>query len=294
MRIVLAGASGFLGRRLTTVLTAGGHRLTTLVRREPDDPNEVRWDPDAAILDRSVLEGADAAVNLCGVGVGDKRWTSDYKRLIRSSRINSTSVLASACADVGVPALINASAVGYYGDTGDHRVDESDPAGHSFLAGVCLDWEAATGAASAAGVRVAMLRSGLILGDDGGLVPRLRTVVRLYAGGRLGSGKQFFPWVSVTDEVDAIVHLLTHDVGGPVNIVAPGLVTNAEFMKVFGHHLGRPTPWWVPSIGLHVVLGEFADELIAGQGAVPMVLQDSGFTFTHPALDEALTAELGR
>ena len=295
MRIVLAGAGGFIGTRLESVLTAGGHQLTRLVRRPTEGPDQVRWDPDGGVLDRSVLDGADAVVNLCGVGVGDRRWTDSYKRLILASRVNPTSLLAEVCAERGVPALVNASAVGYYGDTGDRHVDEGAAAGTSFLAGVCARWEAATAGARDGGTRVVILRSGLVLGGDGGLVPRLRTVVNLYAGGRLGSGKQYFPWISATDEVNAIVHTLDHDeIEGPVNPVAPGLVTNAEFMKAMGRHLGRPTPWWVPSIALHMVLGEFADELIAGQGAEPGVLERTGFTFDHPTLDEALTAELGR
>ena len=295
MRIVLAGASGFIGTRLESVLTAGAHAVTRLVRRPPEGPDEVRWDPDSEILDRSVLDGADAVINLCGVGVGDRRWTNSYKRLILTSRVNPTRLLAEVCAERRVPVLVNASAVGYYGDTGERHVDETDPPGTSFLAGVCVAWEDATDAARAGGTRVAMMRSGLVLGADGGLVPRLRRVIDLYAGGRLGAGTQYFPWISATDEVNAIVHALTHDdVAGPVNPVAPGLVTNAEFTKALGRHLGRPTPWWVPSIALHVVLGEFADELVAGQGAEPEVLNRSGFTFEHPTLDEALTAELGR
>jgi len=295
VRIVLAGASGFIGSRLQSVLTAGGHQITRLVRRPPQEPDEVHWDPDSGILDRSVLDGADAVINLCGVGVGDHRWTDSYKQLILTSRVNPTRLLAEVCAERDVPVLVNASGVGYYGDTGARHVDENGPIGTSFLAGVCGQWEAATHAARDGGARVVLLRSGLVLGADGGLIPRLRTVVKLYAGGRLGSGTQYFPWISATDEVNAIVHALTHDdVRGPVNPVAPGLVTNAEFMKALGRQLGRPTPWWVPSIALHVVLGEFADELIAGQGAEPAALIRTGFTFEYPALDEALTAELGR
>src|SRR6478735_11527193 len=141
VRIVLAGASGFIGTRLESVLTAGGHRLTRLVRRPTEGPDQVRWDPDSGILDRSVLDGADAVINLCGVGVGDRRWTDSYKRLILSSRINPTRLLAEVCAERGVPVLVNASAVGYYGDTGQRHVDETDPAGTSFLAGVCVAWE---------------------------------------------------------------------------------------------------------------------------------------------------------
>ncbi len=189
--------------------------------------------------------------------------------------------------------LVNASGIGYYGDRGEEPVDESTGSGDTFLAGLCRDWEAATAPARGGGTRVAICRSGLVLGKDGGLVPRLGLVIKLFAGGRLGSGKQYFPWVSATDEIDAMLHLLTADVEGPVNIVAPEQVTNAQFTKEFGRHLHRPTPWWVPGFALHTVLGEFAEELLGGQRAVPGALDASGFVFTHPRLAEALTAELG-
>ena len=292
-RIVLAGASGFLGGRLRAVLTAAGHDLTILVRREPSGPDEVRWDPDSGAFDDGVLDGADAVVNLCGAGVGDHRWTDSYKRLLLTSRVRPTSLLAEGCARAGVPVLLNASGIGCYGDTGDREVTEDEPFGHTFLARLCRHWEAETRPAADAGTRVVLLRSGLVLGGDGGLIPRLRTVLKLYAGGRLGSGRQYFPWVSVTDEVGAMLHLLDHDVEGPVNIVAPQQVTNAEFTRELGRQLHRPTPWWVPGVALHVVLGEFADELLGGQRAVPAVLDTSGYTFAEPDLAQALAAELG-
>ncbi len=293
MHIIAAGASGFLGTRLLTKLRSAGHRVTQLVRSPPSGADQVRWDPDGGKLGTAVLNGADAVVNLCGVGVGDKRWTPAYKALIRTSRVNPTRLLAGSCAEAGVPVLINASGIGYYGPRGDEVVDESGHAGTTFLAGVCVDWENATAAARDAGARVVSLRTGLVLGRDGGLLPKLTLLTKLYAGGRLGSGKQYFPWISATDEIDAMEFLLTADVSGPVNLTGPAPVTNAEFTRELGRQLRRPTPWMVPKVALDLVLGEFAGEVIAGQNAIPAALTGAGFTFSHATLAEALRAELG-
>lgn len=293
MKIIAAGASGFLGHRLLQQLQSAGHQVTQLVRSAPSGADQVRWNPDAGSLDTAVLEGADAVVNLCGVGVGDKRWTPEYRELIRTSRIRPTELLAGACAQVGVPVLVNASAVGYYGPRGDERIDETADAGTSFLARVCIDWENATAPADAAGVRVVHLRTGLVIGHEGGLLPKLVLLTKLFAGGRLGSGRQYFPWISATDEIDAIVHLLTADVSGPVNLTGPAPVTNAEFTTELGRRLRRPTPWVVPKFALRAVLGEFAEEIVSGQNAVPTVLAESGFTFSHPTLPAALQSETG-
>ncbi len=292
MHVVAAGVSGFIGTRLTAALAGAGHRVTRLVRSGPAGPGESSWDPDAGRIDPDVLAGADAVVNLCGVGVGDKRWTDDYKRLILSSRVNPTRLLAAECARVGVPTLINASAVGYYGPHGSEVVTEQTPAGQTFLAGVCTQWEGATVAASRAEVRVANVRTGLVLGAEGGLLPQLSLLTRLMLGGRLGSGQQYFPWISATDEVAAIVHLLSAPVHGPVNLTGPYPVTNAEFTKELGRALRRPAPWMVPGFALHLVLGQFAGETLTGQRAVPTVLHESGFEFAHRTLPEALAAEL--
>lgn len=292
MHIIAAGASGFVGSRLVTALRADGHRVTQLIRAAPSAADQVRWDPDGGKLGPAVLRDADAVINLCGAGVGDKRWTPAYKELIRSSRVRPTELLAKTCAEAGVPVLVNASAVGYYGPCGDELVDESAHAGTTFLAGVCVDWENATAAATAGDVRVVSIRTGLVLGREGGLLPKLGLLTKLFANGRLGSGRQYYPWISATDEVNAISFLLTADVAGPVNLTAPTPVTNAEFTRELGRALHRPTPWVVPKFALSAVLGEFAGEVTTGQNAVPTVLTKAGYSFSHPTLPEALAAEL--
>lgn len=292
MYIVAAGVSGFLGTRLTAALTDAGHRVTRLVRSDPTGPDESLWNPHTGDLDSAVFDGADAVVNLCGVGVGDHRWTDEYKHLIMSSRVNPTRVLAGECARLGIPVMLNASGVGYYGPHGMEIVTEQTPAGDTFLAGICVQWEGATQQAQDADVRVVNLRSGLVLGGDGGLLPKLSLLTRLMLGGTLGSGKQYFPWISATDEINAMLHLLTAPVHGPVNMTGPYPVTNEQFTKELGKALGRPAPWVVPGIALKVVLGEFAEEILAGQRALPIVLHESGYEFTHRTLADALAAEL--
>lgn len=292
MYIVAAGVSGFLGTRLTTALTSAGHRVTRLVRSDPSGPDESLWNPHTGDLDSAVFDGADAVVNLCGVGVGDHRWTDEYKHLILSSRVNPTRVLAGECARLGIPVMLNASGVGYYGPHGMEIVTEHTPAGDTFLADVCVQWEGATAPARDADVRVVNLRSGLVLGADGGLLPKLTLLTRLMLGGTLGSGKQYFPWISVTDEINAMIHLLTAPVHGPVNMTGPYPVTNEQFTKELGRALGRPAPWMVPGFALKAVLGEFAEEVLAGQRALPIVLHESGYEFTHRTLADALAAEL--
>ncbi len=292
MHIVAAGVSGFLGSRLTESLTTAGHHVTQLVRSGPAGPGQSVWDPDAGRVENAVFEGADAVVNLCGVGVGDHRWNDDYKRLIISSRVNPTRLLAAAAARHHVPVLVNASGIDYYGPRGQEIVTEDFPPGDTFLAHTCVQWEGATDAARDGGVRVVNLRTGLVLGKDGGLLPKLALLTRLMLGGKLGSGRQYFPWISVTDEIAAMVHLLTAPVYGPVNLTGPYPVTNAEFTKELGRALHRPAPWFVPAVALRVVLGEFASDVLGGQRAVPTKLHDSGFEFTHRQLPEALAAEL--
>ena len=292
MHIIVAGASGFLGKRLLARLDANGHQVTQLVRRAPIGPGQALWDPDKGELHRAVLEGADAVINLCGVGVGDKRWNAAYRELIRSSRVRPTKLLAAASAEVAVPVLINASAVGYYGPRGAEEIDETAGAGTSFLAGVCVDWENATKPAADAGVRVVYLRTGLVLGKEGGLLPKLTLLTKLLAGGKLSSGHQYFPWISATDEIGGILHLLASDVTGPANLTGPQPVTNAEFTKALGHELRRPTPWIVPQFALQLAVGDFAEEIVAGQNAIPRVLTESGYAFAHPTLEAALRSEL--
>lgn len=296
MQVVLAGASGFIGSALQDSLRADGHRLTTLVRRPTSEPDAGSWDPARGRLDPELLRHADAVICLSGVGVGDRRWTDSYKRQIVASRIDSVGTIARAVAGLPAgerpPVLLAASAVGYYGDTGDREVDESAPPGDSFLSEVCAQWEAAAEPARQAGVRVTHLRSGLVLAAGGGLLKQLVPLVRAGIAGKLGNGRQFFPWISLNDEVRAIRFLLEHDLSGPVNLTAPDPARNAEFTKALGRALHRPTFLPVPGLAARIALGEFANEVLTGQRAVPRRLLDSAFTFTHPTLEDALRAEL--
>jgi uncharacterized protein (TIGR01777 family) len=293
MQVLLAGASGLIGPALRSGLQADGHTVRTLVRREPTGAHEDRWDPAAGLMDPGVLDGVDVVVCLSGAGVGDKRWTAKYKKTIVDSRVDTVSTIATTMNKTGSTAkLVCASAVGYYGDTGDTRVDESAPAGSGFLADVCTRWERAADPARAAGVTVTHLRTGLVLAKQGGLLPRLGLIVKLGIGGRLGSGRQYFPWISLTDELAAIRFVMEHDLPGPVNLTGPNPVTNAEFTKTLGAALHRPTIFPVPGFAARLVLGEFAGDVLTGQNAVPAALEGAGFRFTHPQLADALDSEL--
>ncbi|GAA1999682.1 uncharacterized protein (TIGR01777 family) [Nakamurella flavida] len=297
--------SGFLGTRLSTALTGRGDEVVHLVRRAPTAPHEVRWDPDAGDLPAGVLDGADAVVNLCGVGVGDHRWTDDYKKQILTSRVRPTTLLAAAAAGAGLPTLINASGSGYYGNRGDEIMTEESGQGTTFLAEVCGEWEGATAPAVDAGTRVVLLRTAPVVGQGGDLLTKLSLLTKLMLGGKLGDGRQYLPWISLTDQIAAILFLLDADgstrggasgadatrVAGAVNMAAPHPVTNAEFTRTLGSVLNRPTPWVVPGFALHLILGQFAEEILGGQRAVPEVLTRAGYAFAHPTLAAALRAE---
>lgn len=295
MRVVIAGSSGLIGTALVAALRGRGHDVTRLVRRTPAGPDESQWEPARASIDPATLDGADAVVNLCGVGIGDKRWSGAYKQLVRDSRITPTEVLAKAAADAGVPTLVNASGINFYGDTGDRVVDESAPVGQGFLAEVCRDWENATSAASNAGVRTMLLRSGVVLSQRGGMLGKLRPLYLFALGGRLGSGRQYFPWISLTDEVGAIIYGIEHDsLRGPVNMVGPAPITNAQFNSAMSRAVHRPAPWVVPGFALKAVIGEFADEaILTGPRAIPRALEDAGYTFEHNTVGEALRVAVG-
>ncbi|MGI5519391.1 TIGR01777 family oxidoreductase [Micromonospora sp. CA-259024] len=297
MRILLAGASGFLGTWLADRLTADGHQIMRLVRRPPRGPQERRWDPAAGQLDPAAVAGADAVVNLAGAGVGDKRWNDDYRRLIRTSRVDSTSTLATTLAGLPVAdrprVLLNSSAVGWYGDTGDRVVEEDAPAGEGFLADVCRVWEAATRPAEDAGVRVIRLRTGLPLHHGGGLLKPQLLPFKLGIAGRLGSGRQWLPWISMADWLDAVRFLLEHDdIAGPVNVVGPNPVTNAEFTRELSRQLHRPAIIPIPALALKVALGGFAHEALTSTRVLPGVLTSAGYPYQHPHLPEALRAAL--
>ncbi|WP_433209173.1 TIGR01777 family oxidoreductase [Dactylosporangium sp. CS-047395] len=289
MQILIAGASGFLGQRLIPHLRAAGHQVTPLVRRPPR-PGEVRWDPTAGVLDATVVAAADAVINLAGAGVGDKRWTAQYKKVLVDSRVDTTRTLAMAIAAAQTKprVLLNSSAVGFYGDTGDREVDETSPAGEGFLADLCKVWEAATHPAEDAGTRVALLRTGFPLDPAGGLLKPIAMQFRLFAGGRMGSGKQYLPWISVPDWLRAVEFVLERELSGPVNLTGPDPVTNAEFSEALGRVMHRPNLFPVPGFALRAAVGEFGGEALASQRVLPAVLVREGFPFAHRTVEAAL------
>jgi uncharacterized protein len=298
MRVGITGSSGLIGTALARHLREGGHEAVAIVRRQPRG-DEIGWDPAAGTIDRTALGGLDAVVHLAGAGIGDKRWTDAYKRELVESRVQGTTVLAEALAELvgdGPPTLISGSAIGYYGDAGDAELDEQSPAGEGFLADVCRAWEAATEPAEQAGVRVAHIRTGIVLSRHGGALKKMLPLFKIGAGGRFGNGKQWMSWISIDDEVAAIEHLLTSSVRGAVNVTAPGAVRNAEFASVLGDVLKRPTLLPVPAFGPRLLLGgELADALLFdGQRVAPRVLLADGYRFEHTDLASALRSVLAR
>jgi uncharacterized protein len=295
VRVLVAGSSGLIGTALVAHLRETGHEVLRLVRRTPAAPDERGWDPPAGRVDGGALDGVDAVVGLGGLGIGDRPWTGTRRQQLRDSRSEPTEVLAAAVAEHGVPSFLSASGVGYYGDTGDRVTDESSPSGQGFLAGVCRDWEAATAKAQEGGARVVLLRTGLVFSHSGGLLGRLRPLFKGFLGGRLGSGRQYMPWISLDDEVGAIRFLLENqDVRGPVNLTGPAPVTNAEFTAAFAAAVGRPQSIPVPEFAIKGVLGAFGEELLLyGQRAVPAKLQEHGYQFRHNSVSEALAAAVG-
>jgi hypothetical protein len=292
MRIAISGASGLIGSALVRSLRENDHSVLRLVRRTPRAEDELGWDPAARRLDPSALDDVDAVVNLSGAGVGDRRWTAAYKRKLVTSRLDTTETLAAAMAEAKPRprVLLSASGVNWYGDTGTTVVDETAPKGTGFLAELVREWEGATAVAEAAGVRVVHLRTGPVLAPSGGLLAPVIPLFKAGLGGRLGSGEQYLPWISLADEVAAIRFLLeAGDITGAVNLTAPAPVTNAEFTKVLAGVLHRPAVLPVPAFALRIALDGFADEgALISLRVVPRVLQDHGFTFRHEDVESAL------
>jgi uncharacterized protein len=296
MRVAVTGSAGLIGSALVRSLRSDSHDVVRLVRRTPGAPDEAEWDPKRSYVDTAAIEGCDAMVHLAGAGVGDHRWTSRYKQEIRDSRVLGTTTIAKAIASLERPphVLVNASAVGYYGDTGDRVVDESAPPGTGFLARVCQDWEAATAAAQNAGVRTVIARTGLVVASGGGAWGKLFPLFKAGLGGRLGSGRQYWSFIALHDHIAALRHLIdTEALSGPVNLTAPEPVTNDEATAAMGAVLHRPTVAAVPAPVLRIALGDFAQEVLTGQRAVPRRLLDSGFSFAFPHIDDAIRAALG-
>jgi uncharacterized protein (TIGR01777 family) len=297
MKIGITGASGLIGTPLVSSLRGEGHDVVRFVRGTTSAADERSWDPSSRQLDPASLADLDAVIHLAGAGVADKRWTSSYKEVVLDSRVDGTTAVATAMAAAqGPQVLLSASAVGWYGDTGDRLTDETGPTGDGFLAEVCRQWEASTAPAEAAGVRVAHLRTGIVLSPGGGALGKQLPIFKAGLGAPFGDGRQWNSWISLRDELAAISHCLTADVSGPVNLVSPAPVTNREFTKVLGKVLGRPTlPIAVPGFVLQAALGPFAQEgLLTGQRLAPTVLEQSGFRFADAELEPALRALLDR
>jgi uncharacterized protein (TIGR01777 family) len=296
--IAITGASGMIGRALVDRLRENGKRVRRLMR-SPDraSPDDIIWDPTRGTLDPRALEGAEVVVNLAGEPIA-QRWTGARREAIRESRVRGTELLSRAIAalDRKPSVLLSGSAVGYYGDRGDESVDEESASGTDFLAGVARDWESATAAARDAGVRVVLLRTGIVLAPHGGALERLLPPFRLGVGGPIGSGRQWMSWIALDDHLRAMEHAIaTVGLHGPVNLVAPNPVTNAEFAATLGRVLDRPALVPVPSFALELLYGEMArTTILAGQRVLPRKLLRSGFHFAHPALEEALRFELAR
>ena len=288
--VAIAGSSGLIGSALAAALRAADHPVLRIVRRTPANSEELHWNPASGEFDVDALAGVDAVVNLCGVNVGKRRWSGAFKQSLRDSRITPTEVLSAAVADAGVETLINASAVGYYGDTGSRVVDETASAGEGFLAQLCVDWEAATLPAEDAGARVVLLRTGVVVAPAGGALRPMRPLFSVGLGARLGSGRQYMSWISLEDEVRALLFAISQPaLSGPVNLTGPAPVTNAEFTTAFGRAVDRPTPLTLPGFAVRAALGEFADEgLLTGQRAIPAALERAGFQFHHNTIGEAL------
>ena len=297
MKIAITGASGLIGRPLVLLLRQQGHDVVRLVRGDRPQlaADELPWDPTQHRLDPHHLADVDAVIHLAGAGVADHRWTTAYKKQVLDSRVQGTTTVALALAAVAGPprVLLSASGIGCYGNTGDRLIDEKSPLGQGFLADVCRAWEGATRPAEQAGVRVAHLRTGIVLSAGGGALGKQLPIFKAGLGAPLGNGRQWLSWISLHDELAAISHLLTAEVHGPVNLVAPAPVTNREFTKALGKALRRPTlPVPIPGFVLRAAVGEFVGELLGGQRLVPKALQDSGFAFTHATLESALRASL--
>lgn len=295
MRVAITGASGLIGSALVPALRDRGHEVIRLVRRATKTPDEVRWDPTTGYVDAEGFVGIDGVIHLAGAGVGDRRWTDAYKAEIRASRVLGTRTIATAMArqspSPGV--LVCGSAIGYYGDTGDRAVTETSPQGHGFLADVVADWESAAAPAVEGGIRVAYARTGLVVSDKGGAWKRLLPIFRLGLGGKIGSGQQFWSFISLRDEVTALISLLEQPTySGPVNLTAPVPVTNAEVTAAMGSLLHRPTVLSVPSFALKIALGEFSSDVLGSQRVLPTVLEASQFTWADPTIESAIRSTL--
>lgn len=295
MRIAVTGSTGLIGTALVRSLRADGHEVCRLVRRPAQREDEVMWDPKRQYVDADGLAGCEAVVHLAGAGVGDRRWTETYKKEIRESRVLGTAAIAETVASLDTPpkVLVSGSAIGIYGDTGERPVDEDAPPGDGFLPSVCVEWEEAAAPAQEAGVRTVFARTGLVVAREGGAWGRLFPLFKAGLGGRLGSGRQYWSFISMHDQVAALRHLIdTESLSGPVNLTAPQPLTNREVTEAMGRVLRRPTLFTVPAPALRIALGELSSDVLGSQRALPRRLEESGFAFAFPEIDDTLRAAL--
>jgi uncharacterized protein (TIGR01777 family) len=285
-RIAISGSSGLIGTALVGHLKSEGHTVQRLVRRAPVASDEVQWDPQTGFVDLAPLAGVDAIIHLAGVGVGDKRWTKKFKSEILNSRLLGTTAIAKAVAELKPAVFISASAIGWYGESGNRAVVETDRVGDDFLAAVCREWESA--ADLAGDVRTVKIRTGLVLDPTGGALGKMLPLFRLGFGGKLGSGKQWWSWITLHDQIRAMVFALENPISGPVNVTSPNAVTNQEFTSALARALHRPALFPAPAIALKIALGGFSSEVLGSKKVIPHVLQEAGFTWDYPHITEAL------
>jgi uncharacterized protein (TIGR01777 family) len=299
LTVAITGASGLIGQNLQHFLTTGGHRVIRVVRDSRETGEDVAyWNPATGEIDKDRLIGVDAVVHLAGTSIADGRWSDDRKRSILASRVMGTELIAKTLAGLrgGPRTLISASAVGYYGDRGQERLDEGSSSGKGFLAEVCRAWEGATASAVQAGIRVVLLRTGIVLSPAGGALGQMLLPFKMGVGGRIGSGKQFLSWIDLDDVVGLIYHALyTESLRGPVNGTAPHPVTNATFSAALGRALGRPTVIPVPALAVKAAFGQLGTELLLwGQRVLPQKATESSFQFFYEGVEESLRFQLGK
>ncbi len=293
-RIAITGASGLIGSALVGHLKSQGHTVQRLVRREANSSDEIKWDPKTGYVDIEALRGVDAVIHLAGVGVGDKRWSKKYKAEILNSRLLGTTAIANAILQVQPSLFICASAIGWYGESGNRGVVESDSSGDDFLAAVCREWEAAADLAGT-NVRVVKIRTGLVLDPTGGALGKMLPLFRIGLGGKLGSGKQWWSWITLHDHIRAIDFILSHkNIEGPVNVTSPNPVTNQEFTSALARAMKRPALFPAPAIALKLALGGFSSEILGSKKVIPQKLSDAGFSWDYPHVSSALDALVER
>ena len=286
-KIAVTGASGLIGSALCAQLKSDGHQVIKVVRRAARVADEVSWNPLKGEIDLAGLEGADAVFHLAGAGVGDKRWSAAYRSEILNSRLLGTTTIANACEQIQPEVFISASAIGYYGETGDRSVTETDRGGEDFLSIVCREWELV--ANQAPSVRTVKLRTGLVLDPTGGALGRMLPIFKFGLGGKLGSGKQWWSWITLHDQIRAMIFLMNSKIEGPVNITSPNPVTNQQFTAALARALKRPAFFPAPAFALRAVLGGFSTEILGSKKVMPKVLLDNDFEFDYPHLLAALT-----